>query len=249
MRGTLGELRATLANRALLVLFATGVFLAMATGLSAALNVYFNTYFWELTSNQISVIVLSNFVSAAVAFVVAPVLSVRLGKKQAAMRVALAAVVIGPGPIVLRLAGLFPENHSPVLLPMLLAASTTFVTLFIVTSILISAMVADVAEESEVVTGRRSEGLLFAANSFVQKTVSGVGIFVSSLLLGAIGFPRGARPGEVDPVVVRALGLMYAPLLVLLYLVGIGFLSRYRISRASHEATLETLAGRTSRRA
>jgi Na+/melibiose symporter-like transporter len=95
-----------------------------------------------------------------------------------------------------------------------------------------------------VTTGRRSEGVFVAANGFVQKTVSGVGIFASSLLLGAIGFPRDARPGAVDPLVVHRLGLVYAPLVIALYAIALAFLSTYRISRATHEANLRRLAGR-----
>jgi Na+/melibiose symporter-like transporter len=246
LRENLRQLRETLANRSLLVLLCAGVFAAMAVGLTAALNIYFNTYFWELTANQISLLVVANFVSAAAAFALAPSVSRRLGKKRAAIAVSLTGLGLGPAPVVLRLLGAFPPNGSPGLLPILAVINATVVTLVITSSILIASMVADVVEDSEVVTGRRSEGVFFAANSFVQKAVSGVGIFVSTLLLRAIGFPGGAQPGAVDPEVVRRLGLVYVPVLVALYLVAIGFLSAYRISRASHEANLARLANRVN---
>ena len=102
-------------------------------------------------------------------------------------------------------------------------------------------MIADVVEDSELSTGRRSEGTFFAANSFVQKCVSGIGIFASTLLLGMIGFPQ-AKPGEVAPEVVRDLGLIYTPMIVGLLLVSIGFLALYPISRAKHEDNLRRLA-------
>jgi len=143
---------------------------------------------------------------------------------------------------VLRLIGVFPPNGSPRLLLLLFAFGTVTVALMIMSGILTSSMVADIVEDSEVVTGRRSEGVFVAANAFVQKAVSGIGIFASSLLLSAIGFPRQAKPGAVDPEIVRRLGLVVAPLLVLLYLIALGFLSTYRISRATHEANLEKLA-------
>ena len=92
---------------------------------TAALSIYFNTYFWELTSSQISVLVL-------IAFVVrggrrSPPrrsLSRRFGKKRAAIGVSLAAVALGPLPIVLRLLELFPANASPKLLPFLLVVQS-----------------------------------------------------------------------------------------------------------------------------
>jgi GPH family glycoside/pentoside/hexuronide:cation symporter len=243
LTGAVREARETLSNRSFLALFGAGFFSAMAAGLAAALNIYFNTFFWELTSNQISLLVLANFPSAAAALAIAPGLSARYGgKKPAAIRTAVAACLLGPAAIVLRLLGLFPGNHSPWLLPILLVGNCIVVTLIILSSILVASMVADVVEDSELSTGRRSEGLFFAANSFVQKSVSGVGIFGSTVLLSAIGFPRGAQPGAVAPGVVRNLGLIYIPVLVLLYSGALAFLSMYRISRATHEANVERLA-------
>jgi hypothetical protein len=98
MRGIFRELGETLSNRSFLALFGAGVFAAMGAGLQAALSIYINTYFWELSSNQISVLVLSSFASAVIAFVAAPVLSRRLGKKRAAIGVSLSAVAVGPMP-------------------------------------------------------------------------------------------------------------------------------------------------------
>ena len=244
LRGIFRELRETLSNRSFLALFAAGTFAAMAAGLTAALAIYLNTYFWELTSSQIAILILASFVSAAVAFGATPVLSRRLGKRTAAIAVSVAAIVAHTAPILLRLAGSFPANGTPVLLPTLLVLNTVATALVIMSGILTSSMVADIVEDSAVTTGRRSEGVFVAANGFVQKTVSGVGIFASSLLLGAIGFPRDARPGLVDPLVVRRLGLVYAPLVIALYAIALVFLSTYRISRATHEANLRRLAGR-----
>jgi GPH family glycoside/pentoside/hexuronide:cation symporter len=246
MRGIFRELGETLSNRSFLALFGAGVFAAMGAGLQAALSIYINTYFWELSSNQISVLVLSSFASAVIAFVAAPVLSRRLGKKRAAIGVSLSAVAVGPMPILLRLWELFPANGSPRLMPTLLVFNLVTIALVIMSGILSSSMGADIVEDSEISTGRRSEGVFVAANAFVQKAVSGVGIFASSLLLGFIGFPSGAKPGAVDPLVVRALGLAFAPALIVLYLISIGFLATYRISRERHIANLEKLAAKGS---
>ena len=213
----------------------------MAAGLQAALQIYINTYFWELSSSQISVLVLGSFASAVMAFVAAPILSRRFGKKLAAIGVSLAGVAIGPAPILLRLVDLFPANGSAKLMPTLLVFNLVTIMLVIMSGILGSSMSADIVEDSELSTGRRSEGVFVAANAFVQKMVSGVGIFASTLLLASIGFPSDAQPGAVDPLVVRRLGLVYAPSLIVLYLVAIGFLATYGISRERHLSNLEKL--------
>jgi Na+/melibiose symporter-like transporter len=241
LRRSLAELRTTLSNRAFLALFGAMVSGSMAAGLTAALNIYFSTFFWELTTNEMSLLVLANFVSAALALGFAPPLSRRLGKKPAAVSLSLSAILLAPTPILLRLIGLFPDNHSPALMPMLLLANTLIVTLLISSNIVTASMVADVVEDSELTTGRRSEGTFAAASSFVQKCVSGIGIFASSLVLGFIGFPRDAKPGEVAPAIIRDLGIAYAPAMVVLYLVAIGFIALYPIDRAKHEENVRLL--------
>jgi Na+/melibiose symporter-like transporter len=239
--GAFAELRETLSSRSFLALFCAGLFAAVSAGLVGALAIYINTYFWELTATQISLIALGYFLSAVLAVAVAPRLARRLGKKQAAIVTSLAAILIGPAPVVLRLVGWFPPNGSPSLLPLLFAFGLVTVGVIIMSGILTASMVADIVEESEVATGRRSEGVFVAANSFVQKAVSGIGIFGSSLMLGAIGFPRDAQPGLVAPEVIHRLGLVYAPAIVVLNLIALAFLSTYRISRASHEENLRRL--------
>jgi len=239
---TLRELQATLSNASFRALFGAAIFASMGAGLMASLSIYFNTYFWELTSNQILKIILGNFLSAVLALMVAPRLGRRFGKKAAALGTAASAIAIGPLPVLLRLVGAFPANGEPILLPLLFAFNATTVALIITFSILTASMIADIVEDSEVATGRRSEGVFFAANSFAQKTVSGTGVFLSTVLLSAIGFPRDATPGEVDTDVVRYLGLVFVPLSGILYLCALACLSRYRISRTGHEANLRRLA-------
>ena len=84
-------------------------------------------------------------------------------------------------------------------------------------------------------------GVFFAARSFIQKSLSGVGIVGASLLLVAVGFPEEAVPGEVDAQVLRRLGMGYAPLVTLLYLASIVSLTAYRITREDHEENLRRL--------
>src|SRR5262249_40532404 len=165
-------------------------------------------YFWELTSSEIGIVVLPAYVAAMLAGVVAAASSRTLGKKWASIAVSLAAIVVVPLPVVLRLAGWFPANRTPAVLPLLMLCNLIGITLLIASNILFSSMVADVAEDSEVATGRRSEGVFTAATLFVQKATTGIGIFASSLLLGAIGFPQHAAPGAVAPEGVRTFGLV-----------------------------------------
>jgi Na+/melibiose symporter-like transporter len=105
-------------------------------------------------------------------------------------------------------------------------------------SILISSMVADVVEDSQVRTGRRSEGLFFAASAFTGKLVSAGGLFFAGLILGMVAFPIAAKPGRVDPHILARLVWTYMPIYVGLSLVAVGFLWFYDIDRRRHEENL-----------
>ena len=237
----LRELRETLSNRSFIALFVSAIFSAMAAGISTSLNVYFNTFFWEFSSEQIGLLTLPLFLSAALALLIAPRVSARFGKKRAAIGVASVAFLGAPLPIALRLLGLFPENGTELLFGSLLAFNAIEVTLIIAASILVSTMLADVVEDSEFRTGRRSEGVFFAARSFAQKAVHGVGTLCATLILAAIEFPKGAAPGEVQSETIRNLGLVYVPVLAAVYLIALILLTGYKISRATHAETLEQL--------
>ncbi|HUJ03144.1 MAG TPA: MFS transporter, partial [Rhizomicrobium sp.] len=64
----IAEMFATLGNRSFMVLMIAGLLFYTATGLVFALNVYFQTYLWELSAKQISIFSLLGFVAAALAF-------------------------------------------------------------------------------------------------------------------------------------------------------------------------------------
>jgi len=236
------EMMGTLNNRSFLRVLAAALFTAMATGLVLSSALYINTFFWGLDSGQIAVFTIASVGSAAVAFGLAPALSKRFGKQPSAITVMLAALVINSTPIALRLLGAYPSNDSPWLFLLVIAAHVAATSCAITANILISSMTADVVEDSELRTGRRSEGLFFSATAFVNKAVSGVGIFASGLLLWVVGFPDGARPGQIDPQVVRDLGAVYAPTLVGFYVCAALALVGYRITRESHNTALCDLA-------
>ena len=109
--GIFRQMVETLSNRSFVALFVAGVFGAMGVGISSALMIYINTYFWEPSSDQ-------SADAAAVRVRAAGrlwprSLSIRLGKKRAAIAVSVAALVLSPAPIALRLMGLFPPTTRP----------------------------------------------------------------------------------------------------------------------------------------
>jgi Na+/melibiose symporter-like transporter len=146
--------------------------------------------------------------------------------------------------MLLRVAGVMPPNHTPALFWLVLIQSIVSVAFYIAGATLISAMIADVVEDGELRTGRRSEGLYFSASIMIAKAVSGIGLFAARAILGLIHFPTGVRPDQAPASVLMNLALTYAPIYAGLYAIGMILLLGYGITRASHAQTLAVLAAR-----
>lgn len=236
------EMAESISNRSFLFLLVSGVFSAMSAGLVASLNNYFNTFFWQFTARQISIFTLGVYLSAIIALASAPQLSRRYGKRATAMWLIALSVAVGIGPLLLRLAGWFPPNGSTALIVIIFFTSVISTAFGIVASTMISAMIADVVEASEMETKRRSEGLFFAASAFIGKAVSGFGILAASMLVAFIHLQAAANPDTVPASVVRNLGLVYCPLIIGLQACAILLMLGYKITRGTHADTLARLA-------
>lgn len=235
------EIGTMLSNKSFQGLFMAALFGFMAAGVAASLNYYINGFYWEFTTTQTFYLTISVFVSAAIAFVLAPIVSKTLGKKRGAIIVGGIAFSIAPMPVLLRLLGLMPPNGTELLFNIILVVTMLDVALIIAYQILASSMIADIVEENELKTGRRSEGIFFAGISFMRKLARGSGLFLASLVLAAADLSRNIQPGDLSEETLRMLGAGYSLGLLALWGTAIGFLFRYQISREDHEANLAAL--------
>ncbi|MDZ7784657.1 MAG: MFS transporter [Halioglobus sp.] len=226
-RQTTLELKQTLSNRSFLALMGATIFASAASGLQLSSANFLFTLFWEFTSEQIGLMNMFLIVSVIIAVIIAPRLSRQIGKKKAAIFFWFTAASLAPMPYLLRLIGWFPDNDSPVLLPIVLAIYTVDMALFISANITISSMFADIVEDSEKSTGRRSEGIFFASRKFLEKSVSGLGIFMASTVLVMVGISETATPGSLDQATLARWALIYAPTLIGLYTFAIALVFRY----------------------
>ncbi|MFT4563624.1 MAG: GPH family glycoside/pentoside/hexuronide:cation symporter [Gammaproteobacteria bacterium] len=236
------ELVDTFSNRAFLILFVAALFTAMAAGVNTSLGIYFGRHFWELTTQQIGLLQLPYFLSAVAALAITPMVSRRFGKKHVAIATSALTAILTPLPVLLRLFDWFPDNGTDTVFYSLMIFYTIDVTLMIMSGILVGSMIADVVEDSELVTGRRSEGSFFAASSFAQKAVNGLGVVVAGQILAWSEFPAEAKPGEVEPTVLSDLALAYVPALWSFYGVAIVLLCFYGITRERHLRNVEQLS-------
>ncbi len=235
------EIGETLSNKSFQGLFFAALFGFMAAGVAASLNYYINGFFWEFTTTQTSYLTMSVFVSAAIALVLAPIVSKMLGKKRGAIIIGAIAFSVAPTPVLLRLLGLMPPNGSDTLFWLVLCITIFDVALIIAYQILSASMIADIVEQAELKTGRRSEGIFFAGISFMRKLARGSGLFLASLVLAAAEISRNVQPGDLSAATLQMLGAGYAFGLLALWGSAIAFLFRYQITRADHEANLAAL--------
>ena len=245
-RRLLGELRQIARNRSYVMLLIGVLFSAVAGGFNDVVGLYMGTYFWGFSTAQLAILLYAVALAVLLAFALARPITVRFDKKTSVMGLAIFAVVFGPLPVFLRLAGFMPENDSPMLLPILFVHALCLVTIIVTINIVLSSMLTDTVDENELLTGKRQEGLIMSALAFIAKATSGMGGFLAGVALDLIDFPRGADPTIVPSSKIFQLGLVVGPGLMGLYVLSLVFLSQYGITRARHAEILVALEQRRS---
>ncbi len=220
---------------------AGGIGYYVGTGTYVALWVYIYSYFWEFTSEQISVIVIPMALAALVLPPLWGVWAKGRDKKSLAMFGLSGAMAINLIPITLRLIGWFPENGTETLFWTMTVLGFFETNLFLVFDICWRSMIADLTERTEIETGRRNEGVIASTVTFVTKCADAIGTLLAGILLLWIGFPTETEIGQVPQDTVNGLGLIYGPLVCAIWLGAIFVLSRYRIDRSRQERMVKQL--------
>ncbi len=105
-------------------------------------------------------------------------------------------------------------------------------------------MFGDIADEHELETGARREGVIFSARSFVTKTTGAFGVIIGGALLDYIAFPRRAAAGTVADDTLWTLGFIQGPATSVFTLLGLFLYLGYRLDRARHAEIMAELAQR-----
>jgi len=242
LRGNFQAIMTAFRHRSFLILTLAGVFAYTNQGINAALSTYINTYVWVLPADIIGVLMVATLAGVVAAFAIAGPLSRWMGKREAAILCIAIYLVMSLVPLSLRYAGLFMSNADPLLVPVLMGFVVLGTAFGVANAILGASMMSDVVEEAEEKTGERQEGVFFAGSFFMQKCISGIGLFVAGAILTAVSFPAGALPGQVPPAVLDNLVLTYCVIKLVLGVLTIAVLIRFPITRAHHEQRLARLA-------
>ena len=249
----LSETKETLSNRSWIAVFLAGLVFALFIGLHAGTEFYYNVYFWQWIPEQIKVFPLVSAFTAISCGLLASVFARGRDKKKLAVKLFIFSVILGPLPVGLRLLdgvvdpAIFPANQTDALWWILLLHSNVMILLSVTGFVLIGSMVADIVEESQEKTGRRSEGLLTAGPALAQKTASASGVFIIGIVLSVIGFniPNPSIESMQEPM--HDLALTHLILGMTFPVICTILISRYTITRDAHVRRLSELGYTSSK--
>lgn len=230
----LREILEALSNPSFRAVFLALIWFYVARGVDAVLLVHMGTYFWELPTEQLRWFAVMSILGVLVGTPMWAALRRSLEKRTAFVIGILWFSSIVTLPPMFKILGWFPAQSSALYYPTILTA--TFVGALSVGGALMASgsMLADVADEHELRTRRRQEGIFFGALSFSSKASIGIGGFIAGIGLDLIRFPTTAAPGTVPEPVVVALGVLYGPGVFGAALLAVWAASRYTIDRDRH---------------
>ena len=126
--------------------------------------------------------------------------------------------------------GLTPEKGSWTLIPFLSSFLIVGMTFNIIGIMTRDSMLGDISDEVELESGKRQEGILYAAISFMGKVNTGLGSFTAGLVLSLIGF-KGSNSTDSE---IYSLLIIQGPVVACLVLIPAFLVYKYKITRKKH---------------
>lgn len=208
-----------------------------AVVLNAAVAIHYFTWYVRIGDSGVLGRVQSCFYLGALAGIVPWVRIARRSEKRRLCMVALTAtaVLMSLATALLGEGRLFGTgNPLPLLLGNLLAGAFAAALW-----VLPGSMLADIADQDQLETGQRREGLFFGLLNFGEKVAAGLGLLAAGVLLDAfVGFVPGA---EQDAAAVARIGLLYGVLPAVILAGATVAIAGYRLDQRAVLAIQERL--------
>ncbi len=224
-----GSMRQALRNPSFRVLLGASSLVVIGLAMSTSLSLHFLTHYVKVTgSAALSGTLLALYVGG----VLGMVFWLRICKNFDKHWLCVFAAVVTSA-LMLAVPMLFGEGHlfgtgdvRPLLIGYGLAGFFNCVLWFIPQS-----MLADVADESELITGRRREGALFGIFSFTQQIAAGVALLLAG---GLLEWYVGLRPGEAQQsdVTTQRIAIASSVVPAVLFLAAAMVILSYKLTRS-----------------
>lgn len=242
----IADLRIALTNRNFKLKLGASLAFGMAVGIYSTLAVYMGTYFWEFSSDQLAGLVFPTAIATLLAFVLLNRLGQRFDKPTLLCGASLLLAFDAFWMIGARLMGLLPDNGHPLIYSLQLLNTGIGVFAIVTLHVLSASILADILDEQDLKTGRRQEGVFFAANTFISKSTTGLGSLLAGLVIDLAGVTPGMAPGAVEGSVLELLGWFTMSLTCILTGIAFAFYRRIHMSREDHRQVRRQLQQRPS---
>lgn len=230
-------------NPSFRTLFLSALLAYIAAGLNGALNSHMMVFVWKVRPETIQFISYALLLGVTMGVIMTPLL-LRVMEKRTAVLWGIVLVVICWSLLAgLRAAGLFTLTGDAVL-PWLSANAWLAGVGVGLMAVAYPSMMADAADEHEVLFGHRREGMYFAGLGFAAKSAAGAGALLGGIALDLVGFPKEAgreAHAVLAPDVLSGLALTFGPISGIIAVIASAWLIPYRITRERHLTLSEAL--------
>ena len=240
------DLLASFGNRSFRFLVIAFITASVPVGIGGAFGLYVNTFYWELTPSQVPVVLLAQMLATLVGYVLAPAVGRRFDKKPVLIWGVATWAIATLAPFLLRFMGMFPAPGSAAALVGLIVFALIAGAGIAQLVVAISSMMADIADEHELVSGRRNEGVFFGAFAFCNKAAGGAGVAVGGVLLDLIAWPTGEgikTAADIPAETLTHLAILAGPLVASAFIPFYWFIQHYNIDRERHAEIRNALRG------
>ena len=169
------EMFSAISNRNYLNLLLGFFFLALMLGVHETLSLHMSTFFWELQPSQIRFYVFGAIMGYVVGFTQTTSIHRIIDKRNSIIVSVLGLALFGALAVNLRLLGFFPTNSWAYVFPLIVFISIFSYASGSILNISVMSALADIADEHELATGRRQEGIFYSARTFARPSGSGGG--------------------------------------------------------------------------
>jgi GPH family glycoside/pentoside/hexuronide:cation symporter len=247
-RDPINDLRLVFKNRNFRLSVGANLSFGMSAGVYTTLSLYLGTYFWEFSAEQLAGMIIPTAIATLAVFALLHRLGKRFDKSHLLAASSLALAINGLWFLGSRLLGFLPDNGHPIIYPLLLINSGIGVFMIVSMQVLGVSIAADILDEQEVATGKRQEGVVFAAGAFVQKATTGVGALLAGIVIDLAGIRPGSIPGSVNDNILQSLGWFTLVMTTSLALIAFFFYTLLRLGRENHAQLRVQLATMASAR-
>ncbi len=224
-----------------------GMFMGtVVLSIEGVFSAYMAVHFWGFETDIIRWLPLGAVAGLPISFLLTGPFTRWFDKRNSIIICAAIAIVNANIPVCLRLLDVswFPTNGSMALMTTLISVGFIGGAIGPIIFTSINSAFADIADEFELDTGQRMEGLIYSARAFALKATSAFGLIIGGIVLDAIGFPTNAVPGEVDPDVIFRLGVMQGPATSIFTMLSLLLYLQYKLNRTKHAEIATQLAAR-----